>query len=116
MTAASHAAPYAPLADGVRLAVRLTPKAGRDRIEGVRPTTVGCVLAVAVTAPPEGGKANAALTALLAKALGVAKSSVRVTQGGKSRSKTVVVDGDSAALLAKLRQLLEMKDGAKRHG
>ncbi len=106
------AAPYAPLADGVRLAVRLTPKAGRARIDGLRATPDGQVLAVAVTAPPEDGKANAALEALLAKALRLAKSAVRVTQGGKSRNKSVTIDGDPADLTRRLTALL--KD--ERHG
>ncbi len=46
-----------------------------------------------VTAAPEGGKANAAVAAVLAKALGVPKSAVRVVRGGTSRHKQVEVDG-----------------------
>lgn len=98
--------PFAPSPGGVTLAVRLTPKAGRERIEGLRATPDGAVLAVAVTAPPEDGKANAALTALLAKRLRMAKSAVRVTHGGKSRNKTVAIDGNSEELMDKLTALV----------
>ena len=52
---------------------------------------------VRVTAPPEKGRANAAVIALLADALGVAKTSVRITRGHNSREKLVAVDGLEAA-------------------
>ena len=110
MAPAPPALPFSAFAEGVRLAVRLTPKAGRARIDGLRATPEGPVLAVAVTAPPEDGKANAALEALLAKALHLPKSSVRVSQGGKSRNKTVTLEGDPAALVAALRTLLQDTD------
>jgi uncharacterized protein (TIGR00251 family) len=72
-----------------RIAVHATPKSGRDEIVGWR----GAELQVRVTAPPEGGKANAAVCKVLADALGVAKSSVRVARGETSRHKTVEVAG-----------------------
>lgn len=53
----------------------------------------GGELSVRVTAPPEDGKANAAVCKVLAKALGVPKSAVRVTRGETSRHKTVEVEG-----------------------
>jgi uncharacterized protein (TIGR00251 family) len=104
--------PFSPSPGGVTLAVRLTPKAGRERIEGLRATPDGEVLAVAVTAPPEDGKANAALSALLAKSLRLPKSAVRVTRGGKSRNKTVTIDGDPEELMSKLTALVK----EARHG
>ena len=94
------------MAGGIRLAVRLTPRAGRARIEGIRQTPDGPVAAIAVTAPPEDGKANAALEQLLAKALHLPKTAVRVTQGGKSRNKTVTIDGATEDLMTKLATLL----------
>lgn len=99
--------PFSPAPHGVTLAVRLTPKAGHERIDGLRATPDGEVLAIAVTAPPEDGKANAALAALLAKSLRVAKSAVRITQGGKSRNKTVTIDGNPEDLMNKLSALVK---------
>ena len=92
--------------DGLIVRVRLTPKASRNAVEGVREDTEGgTVLAVKVTAVPEKGKANAALARLLAKALGVAGGRVEVVGGATSRNKDVLVRGDPveiADLLAKL--------------
>ena len=65
------------------------------------------------TEPPEDGKANAALESLLARALRLPKSAVRVTGGGKSRNKTVTIDGDSETIMSQLTHLLS---GAKSHG
>jgi uncharacterized protein YggU (UPF0235/DUF167 family) len=67
----------------VTLAVHVTPKAGRDEVAGWR----GHELALRVSVAPEGGKANAAVCALVAKALAVPKSSVSVVRGAASRHK-----------------------------
>jgi uncharacterized protein (TIGR00251 family) len=75
-----------------RIKVRLTPRGGRDRIEGWD----GDVLRVRVAAPPVDGKANEAMLRLLAKALGVAASNVRLVSGAQSRVKVVEVEGLSA--------------------
>ena len=81
---------------GARLAVRLTPKARRDAIEGaVREADGKVALKVAVSAAPVDGKANAALVALLAPALGVAKSAVSIAAGASGRRKLVFVAGDA---------------------
>lgn len=85
---------------GVRIAVRLQPKAARDRIAGPH----GEALKIAVTAPPVEGKANAHLARLLAKRLGVARGAVRIVSGELSRDKVVEVAGiappDARARLA----------------
>lgn len=73
----------------MRIAVHVTPKSGRDEIAGWR----GGELSVRVTAPPEGGKANAAVSALVASALGVPKGAVSVVRGGTGRHKQLEVDG-----------------------
>lgn len=79
----------------LRVAIHVTPKSGRDEVTGWR----GAELSVRVTAPPEGGKANDAACRTLARALGVSKSSVRVTRGAGSRHKMVEIDGlDEEAL------------------
>ena len=79
--------------------MRLTPKGGRDAIEGPRALSDGSVvLAARVRVAPEDGQANAALEVLLAKALGVARATAAVASGHKSRLKTVHVAGDPVLL------------------
>lgn len=58
---------------------------------------------IRVTAPPEGGKANAAVIKILAKAWGVPKGSLDIASGAGSRNKTVSLTGDPGALLRRLR-------------
>jgi uncharacterized protein YggU (UPF0235/DUF167 family) len=78
----------------LRLHVRLTPRADADRIDGwTRDADGRPVLAVRVRAAPVEGEANAALTRLLATALGVRVSAVKVARGGQSRLKAVEVKG-----------------------
>ena len=71
-----------------RFAVRLTPRAGGDHVDGV----VEGELRARVTAPAEGA-ANNALVRLLAEELGIARRDVRIVAGASSRRKLVVVDG-----------------------
>ncbi|MGZ6339815.1 MAG: DUF167 domain-containing protein [Candidatus Limnocylindrales bacterium] len=73
----------------VRFAVRLTPRGGDDRVDGV----VGGVLRARVSAPAIEGAANAALLRLLAAELRVSRSSVRLVAGAAGRRKLVVVEG-----------------------
>ena len=91
--------------DGVRVAVRLTPKAGRNRIMGVKADADGTWrLAVCVTAVAEDGKANSALIGLLAKTWKLPKSAIAITAGAKARSKTVRVAGDPAGILQRINR------------
>ena len=71
------------------LAIYVTPKSGRDEIVGWR----GTELAVKVTAAPEAGKANATACSVIASALGVPKSAVRVVRGDTARHKTLAIEG-----------------------
>ena len=75
---------------GAEIQMRVTPNASRSAI--VRD---GAVLRVSVTVVPENGKANDAVQALLAKAMGVAKSDLRLKRGQMSRDKLFVYEGDS---------------------
>ncbi len=77
-----------------RLVVRLTPRAGSDRIDGWARDAAGRpYLKVRTTAAPIDGQANQALERLIARALGLPPSAVAVTGGAASRLKTLQVDG-----------------------
>jgi uncharacterized protein (TIGR00251 family) len=92
--------------DGVIVTLRLTPKGGRDSIEGIERLSDGrAVLKVRVRALPSEGEANAALGRLLAKALGVPSRSVEIVGGATSRIKRVKISGDAAALSATLEKI-----------
>jgi uncharacterized protein YggU (UPF0235/DUF167 family) len=92
-------------ASGVSFHVRLTPKGGRDAIDGWSGTGPDAFLKARVRVAPEDGKANAALIVLLAKELGVAKSALAITAGQKARLKTIALTGDTTALAARLNGL-----------
>jgi uncharacterized protein YggU (UPF0235/DUF167 family) len=82
----------------LRLIVRLTPRGGRDAIEGwARDADGRSYLKARVAAPPLDGAANAALEKLIAKALKCPKSAVRIVAGGQSRVKQLEIDGIAAA-------------------
>lgn len=85
--------------------MRAAPGASRAAIAGARESADGPRLIVRVTAAPEKGKANAAVIALLAKALGVPKSALRLTAGETDRNKTILIEGDPRALAARLDAL-----------
>ena len=91
---------------GISVALRVTPRGGRDGIDGVETLANGrVVLKVRVRAIAEGGEANRAVTELFAKALGVPKARVRILSGTTSRLKQIAVDGDPRKLGEALRQL-----------
>ena len=93
------------MAEAFRFAVRLTPRGGRDAIEGWAGDSSGKRhLKARVSLPPEDGKANKALIALLAKSLAIPKSSIRIAAGETSRLKTIEIVGDRAALEARLSE------------
>ena len=82
------------MGEAARLAVRLTPGASSDRIDGWDVDPDGRpVLKVRVRARPVEGEANVALLKLLARALGVPKSAVSLERGGQSRTKMVSIAG-----------------------
>ncbi len=67
---------------GAEIAVRVTPRAARNAIVVATPA-----LKVQVTTPPENGKANEAVRDVLAKALGLAPSRLRLIRGATARDK-----------------------------
>ena len=98
--------PWRTTLEGVVVACRLTPKGRRDAIDGVARLADGTsVLLARVRSPPEDGRANEALCALLAAKLEAPVSRVRFAAGARSRLKQVGVGGDPEALIARLRTL-----------
>ncbi|MEZ5832645.1 MAG: DUF167 domain-containing protein [Dongiaceae bacterium] len=96
--------PFRACPGGVRVRLKVTPKAKREQIAGLLDEPDGGkALKVAVSAAPEDGKANAAVIALLAKEWGVAKSAISVVSGATDRRKLVEIRGPSQELLAKLQ-------------
>jgi uncharacterized protein YggU (UPF0235/DUF167 family) len=104
---AAAAGPFATTDRGLRVVVRLTPRAGRDALEGVVTRGDGAgaeVLKASVRAAPEDGAANQALIRLIAKSASVAPSRVRLERGAASRLKVILIEDAgpaTAALLAK---------------
>ncbi len=97
------AGPVRPVADGVQVSLRVTPRGGRDAVRGLAVDAEGRpVVRLTVTAVPEDGRANAAVVALLARTWRVPKSSLTVVAGATDRSKVLHVAGDPADLAARL--------------
>src|SRR5258708_15657077 len=93
-------------AQGISVALRVTPRGGRDEIDGLETLANGrTVVKMRVRAIAEGGKANRAVVELLARALGVPRARVRVLSGTTSRLKQIPVDADPAKLRDALRLL-----------
>lgn len=103
---ASGGKPWSVTGDGLLLTVRVTPKGGRDAIDGIATLADGaCVLKLRVRAAASEGEANAAVMRLLADALDVPGRAVRLVAGGRGRVKQVAVAGDGAELAAVLERI-----------
>jgi uncharacterized protein (TIGR00251 family) len=101
--------PWRIVPDGLELAVRLTPKGGRDAVDGVERLADGrCVLKMRVRAPASEGEANAALLKLIARTLGVAPRDVRLVAGESARLKRLKIAGVGPALAAALEKICAM--------
>ena len=100
--------PWAASAEGLVVTVRLTPKGGRDAIDGIMRLSDGStVLKARVAAAPAEGEANDALVRLLARTLRVAPRDVTLVGGATSRIKRVLIKGDAGAVAAALEELGE---------
>jgi uncharacterized protein YggU (UPF0235/DUF167 family) len=98
--------PWITTAEGVVLTVRVTPKGGRDAVEGMGRLADGrTVLKIRVRAAPSAGEANAGLRQLLADRLGVAASCIDVVAGTSARIKRVRIVGDATVLAAACARL-----------
>jgi len=95
--------PYAAVESGVRLALRLTPRAAKNGVDGIVQDADGRpLLKLRLVAPPVEGAANQALIAFLAKSLSLRKADISIRSGETSRIKILHLAGDSTALLQKL--------------
>jgi uncharacterized protein (TIGR00251 family) len=100
--------PWKIMSDGILLAVRATPKGGRDRIDGVTQFPDGtAALKARITAAPEDGAANAALVRLIARAAGIAPSAVQLVRGTSGRRKIFRLAGEPRRLAASLEAALD---------
>jgi uncharacterized protein len=97
--------PWAMCAEGLVVTVRLTPKSGRDSIDGIARLSDGStVLKARVAAAPTEGEANDALIRLLARKLRVAPRDVTLVGGPTSRVKRMLIRGNAVAIAAALEE------------
>ena len=106
--------PWRYSTEGISVALRVTPRGGRDDIDGIETLANGrSVVKVRVRAIAEGGEANRAVTELLAKVLGVPKAKVKILSGVTSRLKQVAIDGNPKVLGDTLGKLVASKADAQ---
>ena len=103
----SRDAPFRPCADGILIFFRLTPRASRDGIDGLKTGPDGPYIQARVRAVPEEGRANAALAELVAEQIGVPKSTVTVASGHTARLKTLHIAGDTSKLETRIAAWLK---------
>ena len=94
--------------NGVRVAIRLTPRAKANRIIAVTNGVGGGsrTLKATVTAPPESGRANEALLSLLASAWHLPRHDLAIIAGAANRQKIVQISGDPQRLFGRLGSLI----------
>jgi uncharacterized protein len=92
--------PVSDAKDGVRLTVRVAPRASRTAVLGVIGEGADAAVKIALQAPPVEGRANEALVGFLAELLGVRRSEISIAAGEHGRNKIVVVRGRSGADVA----------------
>jgi len=97
--------PWAVSAGGLVVTVRLTPKGGRNSIDGIARLSDGStVLKARVAAAPADGEANDALVRLLARKLRVPPRDVTLVGGATARVKRILIRGDAVAVAAALEE------------
>lgn len=87
--------PISPAPEGLRLAVRLTPGAKANKLEGGEVDAAGkSWLRIRISAPPADGQANKALVQFLAKRWRLPKSAIAIVSGASARNKILALEGD----------------------
>jgi len=103
--------PYRPVPGGVRIEIRVTPKAARNHFLGIGAEADGQhVLRVAVTAPASEGRANDSLLRFLAKEWDLPKSAIELVTGATGRRKALKIEGDPVRIVRLIA------DWTARHG
>lgn len=98
--------PWSRTANGISLIVRLTPKGGRDAIDGIEVLADGRrVLKLRVRAAASDGEANTALIRLIATAMHIPRRDVILAAGATGRIKRLVISGDGPTLIAALEKI-----------
>ena len=111
-TPATKLTPFSVARDGLRVSVKVQPGARRTVVDGVVALAGGeSALKVRVAAAPEGGKANGAVIALLAREWGLPKGAIELVAGAGARQKRLRVTGDPVALKARLESWLDAVRG-----
>jgi uncharacterized protein YggU (UPF0235/DUF167 family) len=101
------ARPWSVAAGGLAVVVRLTPRGGRDAIEGIERRADGqSVLKARVRAAPREGEANDALMELLARAAHVPLRNVTLVSGATARIKRLMIAGDGAMIAAAFERVI----------
>lgn len=102
--------PWQLAADGLLLTVRLTPKGGRDAIDGIEQMADGrSVLKARVSAVAREGEANAALVRLVARSLAISPRQVSLIAGATARLKRLKIEGSAPALARTLATIVEAR-------
>ncbi len=103
--------PWRATTGGVLLDIRVTPRGGRDAIDGIEQLSSGqAVLKLRVRALPTDGEANAAVIALVAKSLKLPKAKVTLERGGAARVKSLLLAGDAKAIVAALEKITTQEE------
>jgi uncharacterized protein len=106
--------PWRYSVQGISIALRVTPRGGRDDIEGIETLANGrAVLKIRVRAIAEGGEANRAVTELLAKVLGLPRARIKLLAGAPARLTLAAVAGDPRMLGDTLRKAIATKSDTK---
>ena len=105
MSSGAAGRPWSVTPGGLSVVVRLTPRGGRDAIDGIELRSEGQhVLKARVRAAATEGEANAALVALLARAAGVPSRDVALVGGATARIKRLTIAGHGPTLAAALEK------------
>jgi len=100
--------PFQVVKGGIRLSLRLTPKAAKNSFGPLGADAAGnFFLKARVTSMPEGGKANKSLLKMLSKSLKIPLAKISVASGKTNRNKQILIEGDGPALMARLQQWMK---------